>query len=47
MQGLAATVRIAGAGPSMDRLNVNGLAGNDTFTATPEAAGATIVTFVL
>lgn len=41
VQGLAATVRIAGAGATSDRLTVSGLAGNDSVTATP-AAGALI-----
>lgn len=41
VQGLAATVRISRAAPATDRLTVNGLAGNDSVTATP-AAGTLI-----
>jgi hypothetical protein len=37
VQGLTATVRIARAEPTLDRLTVNGLEGNDTITATPAA----------
>ena len=42
VQGLLATVRISNAAPASDRLTVNGLAGNDSVTATP-AAGTLIV----
>ena len=41
VQGLSATVRVAGAAVASDRLTVNGLAGNDSVTATP-AAGTLI-----
>jgi Ca2+-binding RTX toxin-like protein len=38
VEGLTAGIRITGAGPTLDRLTVNGLAGNDTITATPGTA---------
>jgi Ca2+-binding RTX toxin-like protein len=41
VQGGFTTVRIANPAPATDRLNVNGLAGNDVVTATP-AAGTLI-----
>lgn len=41
-EGLAATIRIAHADPTLDRLTVNGLEGNDEITATP-GAGALIL----
>ena len=37
VQGLAATVRVTGAGPTQDMLTVMGRAGNDVINATPEA----------
>ncbi|MGH9281286.1 MAG: beta strand repeat-containing protein, partial [Acidimicrobiales bacterium] len=37
VNGLAARVRVVHAAPGTDRLTVNGLDGNDTITATPEA----------
>jgi hypothetical protein len=37
VQGLAATVWIAHADPTLDHPTVNGLDGNDTITATPAA----------
>jgi hypothetical protein len=37
VHGLAATVRITGAGPTQDTLTVMGREGNDTIDATPEA----------
>ena len=44
--GLAATVRLAHADPTLDRLTVNGLDGNDTVTSTPAAASLILLDFL-
>jgi len=46
VQGLAATVRITGADPGIDRAVVNGLDGNDTITPTPGAAALILLDLV-